>query len=143
MKRRRCATLFLAVMLCFGARAALCAQPYPLQQFVDISVPTQIDLGSVTPSGQQTFNSTVKAHIAANCPYHIDASIGAFTNSAGNLIPVERTKVEVVPPSSWLKGTPIGGIDVNIKLKFTIDIEFSDPAGKYTGSVVLTITPGP
>jgi hypothetical protein len=145
VRLRRRATLFLAVilMLCFGAGTALYSQPYPLQPSVSISVPSSIDLGSVTPLGQQIINSAVKAHIAANCPYHITASIGAFTNSAGNIIPAERTKVEMMSQSSWVKGTPIGGIDVVMNLKFTIDVAFSDPAGKYTGTVILTVMAGP
>ncbi len=143
MARRRRAILCVAVTLifCFGGVAILQAQPP--EPFVSISVPSKIDLGTVTPYGQQIFNSTIKVHITANCFHHIEASIGAFTNSAGDLIPTERTNVEMVPPPSVLPPTPLPeGIDVDINLKFTIDIESNDPAGEYTGTVVLTVTAG-
>jgi hypothetical protein len=62
-------------MFCFGAGTVLYEQPYPLQPSVSISVPSNIDLGSVTPSGQQIFNSDVKAYIAAHCPYHTEVEV--------------------------------------------------------------------
>jgi hypothetical protein len=61
MVQRRCATLFLTIIafiFLFGSQVSLYAQPYALEQFVSISVPTQIDLGSINQFGQQTFNST-------------------------------------------------------------------------------------
>ena len=145
MAQRGCAAFFLiiAFIFFFGGQVTLYAQPYLLEPFVSISVPTKIDLGTVTPYGQQIFNSTITVHIIANCPHHIEASIEAFSNPEGGLIPKERTKVEMVPPLSSPKGTPIGGVDVNINLMFTIDIESGDPAGKYTGTLVLTVTAGP
>jgi hypothetical protein len=146
MVQRKWVKFFLTIItfiFFFGPQVTLYAQPYALEPFVGISVPTTIDLGSINQFGQQTFNSVVKAHIIANCPHHIEASIGAFANSAGDLIPKERTKVEMVPPLSSPIGTPVGGVDVNINLMFTIDIQSSDPAGKYTGTLVLTVTAGP
>ncbi len=100
--------MFLAVtlMFCFGAEATLYAQPYPLEPFASISVPDGINLGNISKYGQQTFNSTIRVHIAANCPHHIDASIGAFVNPHGDLITKDRTKVEMAPPLSSPRGTP-------------------------------------
>lgn len=145
MVQRRCATLFLTIItfiFFFGPQVTLCAQPYPLEPFASISVPDGINLSNISKYGQQTFNSTIKAHIIANCPHHIAASIGAFTNPKGGLIPKEKTKVEMVPPLSSPRGTPLDGVDVDINLRFTIDIESSNPAGEYTGSLVLTVIAG-
>jgi len=144
VRRRRHATLFLAVtlMFCLGAEATLYAQPYPLEPFASISVPDGINLGNISKYGLQTFNSTIRAYITTNCPHHITASIGALANPKGGLIPMERTKVEMTPPLSLPRGTPIGGVDVDLNLRFTIDIESSDPAGEYTGSLVLTVMAG-
>jgi hypothetical protein len=126
----------------FGFQVTLYAEPYPLESFASISVPDGINLGNISEYGQQTFNSTIKAHITANCPHHIGASIGAFANPKGGLIPKEKTSVEMTPPLSSPRGTPPQGVDVDINLKFTIDIESSDLAGEYTGSLVLTVMAG-
>jgi hypothetical protein len=126
-----------------GLTTAAQAQPGP-EPFVTISVtPSELDLGSASQYGQQTFNSTLRVHITANCPHSIDASIGALANPNIGLIPKERTNVEMLPPLSSPSGTPPGGVDVDLNLRFTIDIESSDPAGKYTGTLVLTVTGGP
>ena len=141
--RMRRATLFPAitfVLFYFWGGAMLQAQPP--EPFASISVPDGIDLGNVANYGQQTFNSTLKAHITANCPHHITASVGAFTNPNGGLIPIGRTNVEMTPPLSSPIGTPPEGVDADINLKFTIDIESSDLAGEYTGSLVLTVMAG-
>ncbi len=132
--------LFVAVILvfCLGRGTTLQAEP-----FASISVPDKIDLGSASQYGQQTFNSTIKVHITANCPHRIIASIGgAFASPAGGFIPKERTNVEMVPPLVS-SGTPPEGVDVDINLKFTIDIKSSDSAGEYTGTLVITIMAEP
>jgi hypothetical protein len=142
MARREYIILFVAgtLMFCFWGEAALQAQ----EPFASISVPDRIDLGNVTQYGQQTFNSTIKVHIIANCPNRIVTSIGgAFASPAGGFIPKERIAVETVPPLVSPTGTPPEGVDVDINLKFTIDIKSSDSAGEYTSTLVITIMAEP
>jgi hypothetical protein len=70
----------------FGSQVTLYAQPYSLEPFASISVPDGINLGNIGQYGQQTFNSVIKAHITANCPHRIEASIGETLKNRRNSV---------------------------------------------------------
>lgn len=127
------------LIICLGQFSVLKADSY-----ASITVPDGINLnlGNVSNYGTQTFNSTLKIHVIANCAHHILASVSQFSSSTGGLIPVDRTHVDM-PVMYSPTPTPPDGWDVNLNLTFTINVETSDKAGQYTGSLILTIVADP
>jgi len=140
-RRRR---LFLAVasVVCFGVIGSVYAEPFPLEPYISITIPDEIDLGSVPYPGNHVFTPSFVMHIAANIPHHIEMSMSplSHTNGSSTIIPIN---FKMSNPLSSGKGTPIGGVDVNVQLQFDIKTMMADQAGTYQGTLTITAMAGP
>lgn len=144
--------IFVVTVVWFGLAVTAVAQ-HPIEPFMSLSItPDKIDLGSFSGFGQE-LPAQLEAHIVANFPYHIKASFTGFTHQDGDgSIPNEQTSVVIngkdVPVASngvsiisSTRGTPIGGVNVPVYLKFGVDSVMQYPAGTYGGKLVFIIIP--
>ena len=113
------------------------------EPYLSISVAEGLNLGNIGQPGQHVFTQTLTVHIMANIGHHLEVSLQPFVGPANKSIPIERTSVEMLNPISSPGETSPGGVDVKLNLKFNIETRFEDPAGSYTGTLTLTIIPGP
>ena len=125
------------------------------QPFVTVSVPrTTLYLGEVWGSDLQEVGAQVKARVTANCPYHLEASFQGLRHQAGVSIAPKHMSVRIngkeapvgskrVPIVTSHEPTPADGVDVPIRLEIGITGLASYPAGRYGGTLVITIMAGP
>ena len=141
--RRR---LFLAVamasVVCFGVIGSVYAEPFPLEPYISITIPDGLDFGSIPYPGNHVFTPTFAMHIAANVPHHVEMSLSALSHGGGSSY-ITPTNLQVLNPLSSGKGTPIGGVDVNVQLQFDIKTTMADRAGTYQGTLTITAMAGP
>jgi hypothetical protein len=122
--------------------------------FVALLVPGKpLYLGEVYGPGLKEVGAQVNAHVVANCPYHILVSFDGLRH--------ERSRVEISPkhmtatvngksvpigvgrvPVASQGPTPPGGVDVPIELQLGVKSMAMYPAGRYGGTLVLTVTAG-
>lgn len=65
-------------------------------------------------------------------PYHVEVSLEPFIRAGGGSIPLDLTSVQMVTPISSPVGTPIGGEDVDVELKFSLETTFAAVARART-----------
>lgn len=137
--------LSLVVLVTLQVSLSLGGSPLPSgQPYVSMSVtPGELYLGSIPRPGSYDLPATLTLHITANCPYHVEVSLEPFIRAGGGSIPLNRTSVQMVTPISSPVGTPIGGEDVDVELKFSLETTFAAVPGTYTGTVTFTIMEGP
>jgi hypothetical protein len=97
----------------------------------------------------------VTGRVVANCPYHNEASyrglqhvkgraaIGPKDLSVainGQAVPVGAGRVAIAHSS---QPTPAGGVDVPIDMQVAVKGLASYPAGRYCGTLVITVMAGP
>jgi hypothetical protein len=73
----------------------------------------------------------------------VSLSLKPFICAGGGFMPLDHTSVQMVTPISSPVGTLIGGEDVDVELKFSLETAFAAAAGTYTGTVIFTIMEGP
>jgi hypothetical protein len=127
---------------------------YPQAPFVSVTVSGEpLNLGSVPGPGMHQARSQMTAHVVANCPYHIEASFTGLRHG-GKVIAPQHLSVAVngkeMPIGSGRVTiaqsgvpTPPGGQDVPVDLQVGFMGAPIYPAGRYLGTLVLTIMVGP
>lgn len=146
MRVGRVKRLFLALgiasVVCFGFVGIVYAEPFPLEPYIIITIPDELDFGSIPYLGNHVFTPTFAMHIAANVPHHVEMSLSALTHTQGGST-ITPTNLQVLNPISSGRGTPIGGVDVNVQLQFDIKTTMADQAGTYQGTLIITVMAGP
>lgn len=157
---RNLLTICMAVVACLGATPGAWAAnsptpvppvPIPVKPFATVSVPkTPLNFGEVPDSGGKRLTAKVVATVVANHPYRLAISFGGLTQGAGRppipasqmtvringiQVPIGTARVEIATGPV----TPAGGVNVPI----TIDIQLKEAlncrAGRYGGSLTLSI----
>jgi hypothetical protein len=152
---RNLAKIFVIVTACL-VMADVAAAVNLEMPFVSVSLPrTPIYVGDLYGPGLKRVGAEFKAHVVANCPYHVEASFqgfrhqgGAVTISAKHLtvaingkeVPVGTGRVSIAESS---KPTSSGGVDVPVDLQLGVTGLASYPAGRYTGALVITVMARP
>jgi hypothetical protein len=124
--------------------------------FVAVKAPeVPLHLGDVYGPGLKQLEGRVVAHVVANCPYHLSASFEGLRHQEGKAaiapkdmtvtingraVPVGKARVPIVTNG---RPTPRGGTEVPIELQVAVKGLASYPAGRYGGTLVLTIMAGP
>lgn len=127
------------------------AQALPrLERYVEVSVnPEELDLGSVLQPGTYDSPTELTVHVAANCNHGgVTLSATSLKRTGGGEIPLERFFVKLpttgvfVPMTApiLLTGPMVPGV-FDVMLKFRLKTLMQDPAGKYTGTITLTVGP--
>ncbi len=141
-QKRLFLVLATASVLCFGFVGTVHAGPFPLEPYISITIPDELDFGSIPHPGNHVFTPTFSMHIAANVPHHVEMSLSALTHTQGSST-ITPANLQVLNPISSGKGTPIGGVDVNVQLQFDIKTTMADQAGTYQGTLTITAMAGP
>ncbi len=157
---KKLAIICAMAIVCFALAGIAQAQhpmgPYHIEPSISLSItPDEINIGDLAPPVSEV-PAQLQAHITANCSYHVEASFTGFKHLNGvEYIPNEHISVlinnkDLPVDKGWISiissiaGTPIGGIDVPVDLKFSFSGQgHTYLAGTYGGSLVLTIAPGP
>ncbi len=143
------------VTVCLAV-ADIASAVYPEQPFVSVTVTRDpLDLGEAVGPGLHQLTSRLKAHVVANCPYHIEASFTGLRNGTGGKAilpqhlsvaingketPVGTGRVTIVTSN---RPTGPGGEDVPVDLQVGFLGVPTYPAGQYRGALVLTVMAGP
>jgi hypothetical protein len=124
--------------------------------FVHVTVPRKpVRLGEVTRSGMQQVKSHVTARVVANCPYQIEASFEGLRHEQGKAViapkhlsiaingkptPIGKGRVTIAQSRKPTKST---GEDVPVDLQIGVKNLPMYPAGRYSGTLVITVMAGP
>jgi len=143
----------VAVCLAVADVATAVSQYEP---FVRVTVPREpLRLGEVARPGLQQIRSRLTAHVVANCPYHIEASFQGLRHEKGRVaispkhlsvaingkaMPIGKSRVTVAQSS---KPTRSAGVDVPVDLQVDVMSLPGYPAGRYRGTLVITVMAGP
>jgi len=151
---RNLAKIFTIVAACL-VMADVAAAVNLEMPFVSVSLPrTPIHLGDVYGPGLKRIGAELKAHVVANCPYHVEASFQGFRHQGGAVaispkhltVAINGKEVPVgtgrVPIAQSSKPTSSGGVDVPVDLQVGVTGLVSYPAGRYTGALVITVMAG-
>ena len=126
----------------------------PSLPFVAVSVPNKpLYLGEVYGPALKETGGRVVAHVVANCPYHISASFDGLRHQASKVAMSPKHLTAAINGKPVLIGagrvpivskgpTPRGGVDVPIDLQVGVRAMSVYPAGRYIGTLVLTVTAG-
>lgn len=126
----------------------------PSQPFILLTLPRDpVHLGEVYGPDLRQMGARLTARVVANCPYHISASFNGLTHEGhrvtispthmtvminGRSVPVGAQRVPIASEGP----TPYSGVDVPIDLQVGVKAMNLYPAGRYRGSLVITVTPG-
>jgi hypothetical protein len=145
-----CAVLAICLLATSGAKAVDLSKP-----FVMVSLPkkAQLNLGEVYGPSLKEVSGQVTAHVVANHSYHISASFDGLRHQKsqiaispkhmtatinGKEVPIGTGRVPIASHGP----TPMGGEDVEIELQVGVKAVASYPAGRYRGTLMITITAG-
>jgi hypothetical protein len=129
--------LAIVITVCFGHIGAAKADSY-----IIVSVPSSIDLGSITTFGNHVLTSTFPMTIESNSSHHVELSLSNLTHVSGGST-VSPANFTTSPTMSSPIGTPPGGASVNVNMQFDITTTNKEKAGGYSGTLTVTIIPGP
>jgi hypothetical protein len=126
------------------------------QPFVAVKAPeVPLHLGDIYGPGLKKLEGQVVARVVANCPYHLSASFEGLRHQEGKAaispkdmavtingkaVPVGKTRVPIVTNGH---PTSRSGADIPIQLQVMVKGLATYPAGRYGGTLVLTIMAGP
>ncbi len=144
------------VAMCLIATGSAAAIDFS-QPFVTVSVPRKslLYLGEVWGPDLKQVGARVTARVEANCPYHLEASFLGLRHEAGHaaILPKHMSVAingrhvsvgsERVPIATSYEPTPAGGVDVPIELQIGVKGMALYPAGRYAGTLVITVMAGP
>lgn len=144
-----CSILTVCLVAAPGAKAIDTSMPY-----VAVSIPEKpLYLGEVCGPNLKEVGAQVTAHVEANIPYHISASFGGLRHQRTNVaispkhltatingkdLPIGDYRVPIVSEGP----TPRGGVNIPLDLQVGVKPLASYPAGRYRGTLVITVTPG-
>jgi hypothetical protein len=146
---KACVALAVCLAATQGAKAVDWSQP-----FVAISVPREpLYLGEVYESSNKEAVARVDAQVVANCPFHVLASFDGLRHQASNVaiapkdltvaingkaVPVGADRVPIASEGP----TPRNGVKVPIELQVGVRTILCYPAGRYSGTLMITVTAG-
>lgn len=146
---KTCTILAVCLVMTGGAKAIDTSMPY-----VAVSIPKKpLYLGEVCGPALKEVGAQVTAHVEANIPYHISASFDGLRHQGsrvaispkhltatinGKDLPIGTSRVPVVSQGP----TPRGGVNIPLDLQVGVKPVASYPAGRYRGTLVITVTPG-
>lgn len=129
---------------------------HPPRPFVSLSIPSKpLDLGEVYGPGSKQLTAKVTARVVSNCSYRVEASFqglkherGKVALSAANMsvaingreVPVGNRRVLVATSQKPALGK---GVDVPIELRVGMKGSAFYPAGRYGGTLMITVMAGP
>lgn len=146
--------LSVAMCLAWPAKMPVIMQDKPFVTF-KVSSDQVLDLGLVWGPGVQEVGAMVTGRVVANCPYHIEASFRGLQHVKGRAaigpkdlsvaingqaVPVGTGRVAIAHSS---QPTPAAGVDVPIDMQVAVKGLASYPAGRYSGTLVITVMAGP
>lgn len=120
------------------------------QPFVSVSAtPEKFDLGTVLFVDEE-LPEVFKVKIESNCLHgSVVASVTPFKNRYGGTILPDRISIQTPTTGDFvpmikpvvISEPAIGNHDVLVKFK--VQLDFKDAAGKYSGNIVFTVMPPP
>jgi len=128
--------LAVAITVCFGHVGAAKADSY-----IIVSAPSSIDLGSITTFGNHVLTPTFKMTIESDSSHHVEFSLSNLTHASGSST-ISPANLTTNPISSPI-GTPPGGVEVGVNMQFDITTTNAEKAGAYSGTLTVTVMPGP
>jgi hypothetical protein len=130
--------LAIAITVCFGHVGAAKADTY-----IIVSVPSSIDLGSIATYGNHVLTPPAfKIRIESDSSHHVELSLSDLTHNTENSI-ISPANFTTTPIMSSPVATPLGGIEVNVNMQFDITTTSAELAGGYSGTLTVTVMPGP
>lgn len=149
------AKTFTMVAVCFAV-VDVASAAYRPAPFIGVTVtPDPLHLGEVAGPGLHQRRAVLTAHVVANCPYHIEASFTGLRNVRdgrtiapkhlsvainGKKTPVGTGRVTIAQSG---RPTPIGGEDIPVDIQVDFVGLPTYSAGRYYGTLVLTVTTRP
>jgi hypothetical protein len=146
---KTCAILAVCLVAAGGAKAIDTSLPY-----VAVTIPDKpLHLGEVCGPNLREVGAKVTAHVVANIPYHISASFDGLRHQRSNVaisskhltatlngrdMPIGTSRVPIASQGP----TPRGGVDIPLDFQVGVKAVASYPAGRYRGTLLITVTPG-
>jgi hypothetical protein len=147
------------VVVCLAATGIASAVNVPKidmsKPFVAVKAPeVPLHLGDAYGPGQKQLEGQVVAHVVANCPYNLSASFEGLRHEQGKaaIAPKDMSVTingRAVPTGGKARvplvtnGRPTSGTNVPIQLQVAVKGLATYPAGRYGGTLVLTIMAAP
>lgn len=120
------------------------------QPFVRVSAtPEKFDLGTVLFVDEE-LPEVLKVKVESNCLHGpVVASVTPFKNRYGGTILPECVSIQTPTTGDFIpmikpvviSEPAIGNHDILVKFK--VQVDFNNPAGKYSGTIVFTVMPPP
>ena len=129
--------LAIAITLCFGHVGAAKADSY-----IIVSAPNSIDLGSIATFGNHVLTPTFEMTIESDSSHHVELSLSDLIHEDGVSI-ISPVNFTTTPTMSSPVGTPTGGAKVSVNMQFDITTTNKELAGGYSGTLTVTVMPGP
>jgi hypothetical protein len=123
----------------------------PIAPFVRVTAPKEpVQLGDVWSGGAFQAGALVKVHVLANCPYQVEASFRDLRRGAGNeLVSPKQVIVAINGKQTSLGGkvpvvlsgqpTSPSGTDIPVQLQVGVKNMMDCRAGRYNGTLVITV----
>jgi hypothetical protein len=125
--------------------------PPPIAPFVKVTVPGgPMQLGDVWSVGAFQAGAEVKVHVLANCPYQVEASFRDLRHGAGHeLLSPKQVIVAINGKQTSLGGkvpvalsglpTPPSGTNIPVNLQVGVNNLMNCRAGRYNGTLVISV----
>jgi len=119
--------------------------------FVKVTMPKEpLQLGNVWSGGAFQAGAQVNVHVVANCPYQVGASFRELKHRAGDQpVPSNQLMVAINGKQTTLGGqvmvassrqpTPLNGVDIPVELQVGVKDFMKSSAGRYNGTLVITV----
>jgi len=123
----------------------------PIPPFVHVTVPKQpLQLGDVMSGGVFQAGAEMKVHVLANCPYQLEASFRDLKSGVSNEpLPPQQVMIAINGKRTSLGGrvplvvsgqpTPSTGTDIPVGLQVGVNNIMNCRAGRYNGTLVITV----
>lgn len=122
----------------------------PMPPFVKVTMPKEpLQLGDVWSGGAFQAGARVKVHLVANCPYQVEASFRDLKHGAGDqplspnhlLVAIngKRTMLGGRVPVALSRRPALNGVDIPVELQVGVDSIMNCRAGRYNGTLVITV----
>ncbi len=123
----------------------------PVPPFVKVTIPKEpLQLGDIWSGGAFQAGAQVNVHVVANCPYQVDASFRDLKLGTSNqVVSPEQLMVAIngkrttlggrVPIVSSRQPTPLDGVDIPVELQVGVNDFMKSRAGRYNGTLVITV----
>jgi hypothetical protein len=123
----------------------------PVPPFVKVTVPKEpLQLGDIWSGGAFQAGAQVDVHLVANCPYQVEASLRDLKYGAGSqslspkqvVVAINGKQTSLggrVPVAVSQPPTPVDGVNVPVQLQVGVNDIMNCRAGRYNGTLVITV----